>query len=219
MLGDVGALIPATFKDPRGTFRRILDAAPTRGTLLRVAAGGALVSLALTLAPFLFSQDALVAMLAAEMITQITENPEMRAQFEQAGQTPIEMVRAVLPAAVLIGGVAALGLMLLLYSVFAWLFWRIGAAFGGTGDLPACRAASAWSMVMGAVLTAPVAGLNLAGAQSLASGAQLVTMIYAIYLQAAFVAEAHGFASVARVAAAMLGLGFTAMFVLSLLFI
>lgn len=125
----------------------------------------------------------------------------------------------------LTGGLSGLGLggqlmlaafLFINYVVTATVAYNLGARFGGRGSPAEVATAVAWQTVLGAALT-PVQVLALGAATpgQVGAGSALFALLYGalnIYLLSACVAEAHGFPSTGRVAAAVvaifLGLGF-----------
>jgi hypothetical protein len=128
------------------------------------------------------------------------------------------------PGGLGIAGHAALaGLVFVNYAIVATLAFHIGRRFGGRGSPADVATAVGWHSMLTAALT-PVQAIALGGsgpAQAMSGGAVAVLMAYIgynIWLLAACVAEAHGFASTRRVALVTVALFFALGLVLSLLF-
>lgn len=128
------------------------------------------------------------------------------------------------PGGLGIAGHGALAMLVFLnYAIVATLGFQIGRRFGGKGSPNAVATAVAWHAVLTAALT-PLQAIALGGAgpaQAMSGGAALILVLYIgynIWLLAACVAEAHGFASTRRVALATVALFFMLGLILSLLF-
>jgi hypothetical protein len=109
------------------------------------------------------------------------------------------------------------------YALTALVAYHLGKRFGGRGTQEQVATAVAWHAMLTAALT-PVLALAVSGGSpqtGLSGGGALLIMAYAIYnvwLLGACVAEAHGFASAARVAAVAFGLSVAVGTVLLLVF-
>jgi hypothetical protein len=122
----------------------------------------------------------------------------------------------------LFGHVALAGLVLVNYVMVTTIAYTVGKRFGGKGTPGEVGAAAAWHAVLTAALT-PLQIAALGGAapgQTAVSGPGVMfALLYAglnVWLMAACMAEAHGFRSTGKVAAATLGLFFLAGLAISL---
>ena len=97
------------------------------------------------------------------------------------------------------------------YVITATVAYHLGRHFGGTGSQTDVATAVAWHAMLTAALT-PLLVLAIGGGSpqgGLSGGAALMVLLYAgfnIWLLACCIAEAHGFQSVVRVAAAAFGI-------------
>lgn len=97
------------------------------------------------------------------------------------------------------------------YAITATVAYHVGRRFGGKGSREEVAAASAWHAILTAALT-PALALAVVGATpdgTLSPATALLVIGYAVYnvwLLGCCIAEAHGFASAARVAAVAFGL-------------
>ena len=102
------------------------------------------------------------------------------------------------------------------YALAVVLIHRVGRLFGGKGEMIEVAAAVAWhslATVIFAPLVAAASAPGLGGAAGILAIAQLAMVAVVIWLLANFVAEAHGFRSVARVAGGL----FAGVFMLGLI--
>jgi hypothetical protein len=115
------------------------------------------------------------------------------------------------------GGIGFGGQLRLAFQVFvnyvltSTIAFHVGRHFGGTGSPSEVASAVAWHAMLTAALT-PVLALAVGGQgpqAGLSLGGALMIMVYAgfnLWLLANCIAEAHGFTSVGRVAAATFGI-------------
>ena len=120
------------------------------------------------------------------------------------------------------GHLALAGLVFVNYAITTAAAIFFGGKFGGRGASGDVATAVAWHSVLAAALTPLQAiGFGSAGPEgALGPGSALFVLLFLalnIWLLASCVAEAHGFASTGRVAAAVIGLFFVFGFAVSLL--
>ena len=103
------------------------------------------------------------------------------------------------------------------YYIASFLLHRIGAGFGGSADVDQSRTIVAWWLFVSSAASAAVSLLALVLPRGIVGIMELVVTIGGVAIFAVYVAEIHGFQSVARVAGATIGVLFMVLLVMNLL--
>lgn len=177
--------------DPRASARRILRASPTPGEAVSMA-----------LAAFALS---FVALRLIEFGLGVTVTEALAPLTETSG----EALEKQLASERSMAGVAIVALVKLAQFVLvAILGWRLGVLAGGEARFEQVLAIVGWHALATAPLDVAAQAFLILSAPGLAALGVIVMAIasfYAMYLLAAFLAEAHGFESVGQVLIAMIG--------------
>lgn len=193
----------ATYRDPRGEMRRLLDDRPAEGLLLSLLVLGAFVGL-------------------VGQCFEIFADEAARARATAAGPAPVSQADAAEQFRARIGSAFVGRILLFPIAVYlgAGVLTLAARLAGGRGGGYESRAAMIWALLAAAPLSLALSALTAIGvgaglaadpseAGALWRGAlwvgSLAVGAFALYLWAACVAEAHGFASRARVMGAALG--------------
>ena len=107
------------------------------------------------------------------------------------------------------------GATLLGYFLTAGLIKVVGGAFGGTGSFEQCKSAAAWSQFVVGLANLALLFISFVLPAAIDSILRLIFTLAAVYVSSAYIAEAHGFQSIGKVAAASFGVLFFLMLVLS----